>query len=107
MTTNGILLEQFAKPLAEAGLMRVNVSLDTVDPARFALITRGGDVKKVFAGINAARAAGLKPIKINCVVQSSSKESDALGVAAYCRENDLEVRYIHQMDLEQRRFYNC
>lgn len=101
MTTNGILLEQFAKPLAEAGLMRVNVSLDTVDAARFAQITRGGDVSKVFAGINAARAAGLNPIKINCVVQSSSKESDALGVAAYCRENDLEVRYIHQMDLEQ------
>ncbi|HFB61706.1 MAG TPA: radical SAM protein, partial [Bacteroidetes bacterium] len=68
MTTNGILLEQFARPLAEAGLTRVNISLDTLSEKRYAEITRGGDIHKVFRGIEAARAAGLSPIKINCVV---------------------------------------
>lgn len=100
MTTNGILLEQFAKPLADAGLMRINVSLDTVSPEKFALITRGGDIEKVFRGIEAAKAAGLSPIKLNCVVQSSSQESDARGVAEYAEKNGYDVRFIHQMDLE-------
>lgn len=100
MTSNGILLEQFAKPLADAGLMRINVSLDTTDPGKFALITRGGDINKVFAGIAAARDAGLTPVKLNCVVQSSSQESNAIGVANYAKENGFEVRFIHQMDLE-------
>ena len=100
MTTNGILLEQFAKPLADAGLMRINVSLDTVNPQKFALITRGGDISKVFSGIQAAREAGLTPIKLNCVVQSSSQESDAREVAEYATLNGIEVRFIHQMNLE-------
>ncbi len=100
MTTNGILLEQFAKPLSDAGLMRVNVSLDTVDPEKFALITRGGDITRVFSGIQAAKEAGLSPIRINCVVQFSSQESDARAVAEYGKLNGFEVRYIHQMDLE-------
>jgi GTP 3',8-cyclase len=100
MTTNGILLEQFAKPLADAGLMRVNVSLDTMDAERFSLITRGGDISKVFSGIEAAKEAGLFPVKLNCVVQSSSQEKDARAVAEFAARNGFEVRFIHQMDLE-------
>lgn len=100
MTTNGILLEQFAKPLADAGLMRINVSLDTVDREKFFQITRGGDLSKVLAGIKIAKQAGLQPVKLNCVVQNSSLETDAIGVANFARENGLEVRFIHQMNLE-------
>jgi GTP 3',8-cyclase len=100
LTTNGILLEQFAPDLAKAGLHRVNVSLDTADPVKFREITRGGDITKVFRGIEAARQAGLSPVKINCVVKNSSLEPDALEVKRFCAQNDLEVRFIHQMDLE-------
>jgi GTP 3',8-cyclase len=104
MTTNGILLSQFAGPLAEAGLMRVNVSLDTINPERYSQITRGGELVKVLHGIRAAQEAGLQPIKLNCVVQSSSREADALAVAEFAKENDLEVRFIHQMNLEHGEF---
>jgi cyclic pyranopterin phosphate synthase len=100
LTTNGILLEQFASDLVKAGLHRVNISLDTVDPEKFRQITRGGDIKMVFRGIEAARQAGLSPVKINCVVENSSTEPDALEVKKFCNLNDLEVRFIHQMDLE-------
>ncbi len=104
MTTNGILLEQFAKSLADCGLMRINVSLDTIDPVKFSLITRGGDLYKVLAGINAARKFGLEPVKLNCVVQNSSQEADAIAVAGYAHENGLQVRFIHQMNLENGNF---
>ena len=100
LTTNGILLEQFASDLAKAGLHRVNISLDTVDQDKFRQITRGGDITKVFRGIKAVREAGLAPIKINCVVKNSSDEPDAIEVKKFCKSNDLEVRFIHQMDLE-------
>jgi len=100
LTTNGILLEQFASGLAEAGLHRVNISLDTTDPDKFRQLTRGGDIALVFRGIEAARKAGLDPVKINCVVKNSSSEKDAVKVRNFCNMNDLEVRFIHQMDLE-------
>jgi len=104
MTTNGILLPVFAEELAAAGLHRVNVSLDAVDPARYAEITRGGDVRQVFAGIAAAREAGLSPIKLNCVVQQSPDEPDAQAVLAYGRAEGLEVRFIRRMSLAQGSF---
>ncbi|MFW5725873.1 MAG: GTP 3',8-cyclase MoaA [Bacteroidota bacterium] len=99
ITTNGVLLEKFAKPLADAGLHRVNISLDTLDPEKFAHITRGGDLNKVLAGIKAAQMAGLHPVKINCVIQQSSDEPDARAVKKYCLENGLQARFISQMDL--------
>jgi len=99
LTTNGILLEQFAEGLAMAGLHRVNISLDTVNPVKFSQITRGGDISRVFSGIEAARKAGLHPIKINCVVRGSSIEPDAIEVKEYCNKHDLEIRFIHEMDL--------
>jgi GTP 3',8-cyclase len=104
MTTNGMQLERFAAPLAEAGLHRINISLDTVDPEKYAHITRGGDIRKVFAGIEAARKAGLSPIKINCVINTNSDEPDALAVKAYCLEHGLQARFISQMDLETGHF---
>ncbi len=105
MTTNGILLEEFAKPLREAGLHRVNVSLDAINPDRYRERTGGGDVYAVLAGIRAARAAGLKPVKLNCVVEESSDEPDARQVAAFASENDLTLRYIRKMDIATGRFW--
>jgi len=99
MTTNGILLADHAHGLAEAGLHRLNVSLDAVDPERYAAATRGGDVRRVLAGIEAALAAGLKPVKINCVVRRSPDEPDAQAVADYASGLNLEVRYIRRMNL--------
>ncbi|MBN2237623.1 MAG: radical SAM protein, partial [Bacteroidales bacterium] len=99
-TTNGTFLPKYAKQLKAAGLMRVNISLDTMNPARFRAITRLGNIENVFAGIEAAKEAGLYPIKINCVIKKSKEEPDAIAVANYCAENDLEIRYIHEMDLE-------
>ena len=100
LTTNGILLSDFAMSLKDAGLNRVNVSLDTVDPERFKEITRGGDFHRVMEGIDAAEMAGLLPIKINCVVNRSSDEPDALGVKAFCESRKFGVRFIQQMNLE-------
>lgn len=100
LTTNGILLEDFAGPLKDAGLKRVNVSLDTTDRQRYKEITRGGDLEKVMHGIDAAENAGLLPIKINCVVKQSSSEPDAIRVRAFCEGRKFRVRFIHQMNLE-------
>jgi cyclic pyranopterin phosphate synthase len=99
MTTNGVMLKDFAADLKKAGLHRINISLDTTDPERFAYITRGGNVNDVLEGIDAAKKAGLLPVKINCVIRDSGNEEDARKIARFCLENDLEIRYIHQMDL--------
>jgi cyclic pyranopterin phosphate synthase len=104
LTTNGILLDQFAQPLANAGLNRVNVSLDTMNPERYHFITRGGDITKVFKGIEAARRAGLSPVKINCVVENASSEEDAQAVAEFARQEGLSIRFIHQMNLKNGSF---
>jgi GTP 3',8-cyclase len=104
MTTNGVLLEKFALPLAEAGLMRVNISLDTMDAGRFRILTSGGDLSMVIRGIEAARKAGIEPVKINCVIMGSTSEPDALAVKKFCQENNLEVRFIHQMNLGEGEF---
>lgn len=104
MTTNGVLLKGFAEGLKAAGLHRVNISLDTVDPDRFAEITRTGNIMDVFEGIEAAKETGLLPIKINCVIRESKDEYEARGVTDFCKENDLEIRYIRQMDLVRGHF---
>jgi len=100
MTTNGTFLETFAKPLADAGLQRVNISLDTIHPEKYRQITRTGDIRPVLRGIEAARNAGLYPVKINCVVKNNSNEPDAQQVKAFANENGLQVRFIREMDLE-------
>ena len=100
LTTNGILLAEYAKRLKNVGLQRVNISLDTLDPAKYKSITRGGDISKVMQGIEAAEKANLFPIKINCVVNTSSAEPDAVRVKAFCESRNLRVRFIHRMNLE-------
>jgi len=105
MTTNGILLKDYAADLKKAGLMRVNISLDTLDPDKFRKITRTGNLEDVLEGIKAAKNAGLTPLKINCVVEKSADEPDAVQVTRFCKENGLVIRYIRQMDLEKGRFY--
>ncbi len=104
MTTNGILLESMAEDLKKAGLQRVNVSLDTLDPEKFHKLTRGGDVEAVKKGIMEARRVGLLPIKINMVRTPDTIESDLKGVKAFCEEHELQIRYIQQMDLESGSF---
>jgi cyclic pyranopterin phosphate synthase len=104
MTSNGTLLEHFANDLHNSGLQRVNISLDTVDPETYTFITRTGSLNDVFKGIEAAKRANLFPIKINCVVRESKEEPDAMAVAVFCKSNDLELRYIREMDLEKGRF---
>lgn len=104
MTTNGVLLRQFAEELGAAGLQRVNISLDTIDPEKFTAITRTGNLNDVFDGIKAAIKAKLLPVKINCVIKDSKEEEDARAVTRFCKENDLDIRYIRQMDLVRGHF---
>ena len=104
MTTNGVLLNRFAKPLAEAGLNRVNISLDTMDPEKYHSITRLGKIEAVFRGIEAAQLAELNPIKINCVVKTNSDEPDAQAVKSFADENNLKIRFIPEMNLEEGSF---
>ncbi len=97
MTTNGLLLKQLAAPLAEAGLQRVNISIDTLDPARFKRLTRWGDVQDVLDGIQASEAAGLLPVKLNAVVVRGYNEDDVVPLAALTREHPWQMRFIEMM----------
>lgn len=97
LTTNGLLLDRLAGPLAAAGLDRVNVSLDTLDPVKFSAITRGGRVDQVTAGIAAAEAAGLGPIKLNAVVVRGFNEDDVVPLAALTLTRPWEIRFIEMM----------
>lgn len=100
LTTNGTLLGRFATELANSGLNRVNISLDTIDEQKYSEITRGGDIHSVLKGIIAAKKAGLEPIKINCVIRNSKDEKDAVGVRKFSMKNGLQVRFIRQMSLK-------
>jgi cyclic pyranopterin phosphate synthase len=97
MTTNGILLARYAQELAEAGLQRVNVSLDTLRPERFQRVTRCGRMEDVLAGMEAARAAGLAPIKINTVVIRGMNDDEVVDFARRTVETEWNVRFIEVM----------
>jgi cyclic pyranopterin phosphate synthase len=97
MTTNGVLLSRLAKPLAEAGLQRVNVSLDTLDPDKFRRVTRWGSLDDVWNGILAAEEAGLTPVKVNAVVVRGYNEPDVVDLARLTLERPWQVRYIEMM----------
>ena len=97
MTSNGILFSKLARPLAEAGLKRVNFSLDTLDAQKFKRLTRKGELNEVWKGIRAAEEVGLTPIKINVVMVKGYNEDDALGLARLTLEHDWQVRFIEMM----------
>lgn len=97
MTTNGVLLGKLAQPLADAGLQRVNISLDTLDPARFKRLTRWGSFDQVWEGILAAEKAGLTPVKINAVVVRGYNEKDIASLARLSLEHPWQVRFIEMM----------
>jgi GTP 3',8-cyclase len=99
MTTNGLLLERYASPLAEAGLQRVNVSLDTLRPERFTAIARRGQLADVLAGIQAARRAGLEPVKINTVVIRGLNDDEVVDLARRAMEEGWNLRFIEWMPL--------
>jgi cyclic pyranopterin phosphate synthase len=97
MTTNGLLLKQLAQPLAEAGLERVNVSIDTLDPVKFKRLTRWGDVQDVWDGVVAAEAAGLLPMKLNAVIVRGYNEDDVVDLAALTLQHPWQMRFIEMM----------
>lgn len=99
MTTNGILLSVYAEELAEAGLQRVNISLDTLRPERFQRITRCGQLEDALAGMKAAREAGLEPIKINTVVIRGMNDDEAVDFARKTIEPGWHVRFIELMPI--------
>ena len=98
MTTNGLQLGKLARPLADAGLKRVNISIDTLDPQKFQRITRWGHIDDVWRAIRASEEAGLVPLKLNSVVVRNFNDGqDMIDLASLTLENDWEVRFIEMM----------
>ena len=106
LTTNGVFLPKQAKLLKEAGLNRVNVSLDTLNPEKFKKITRLGHLDDVLAGIDAALNAGLLPVKINFVRIPGVNEEDEEEVRKFCNSKNLQLRFIRQMNLKTGEFFS-
>ncbi len=100
MTTNALLLGRTASALKEAGLDRVNISIDTLDPEKFKLMTRGGRLDLVWEGIEAADAVGLRPIKLNSVVLRGQNEFEVVELAALTVERAWQIRFLEIMPLE-------
>jgi len=99
LTTNGALLGEQAAALFEAGLRRINVSLDTLKCARFHEITKRGDLTEVLNGIQEAKRVGIAPIKINAVIIRGTNDDEVLDLVQYARENGFEMRFIEYMDV--------
>jgi cyclic pyranopterin phosphate synthase len=107
MTTNGHLLPELAEPLKAAGLTRVTVSMDAVDPEKFARITRvSNGYENVLAGIRASRRAGLDPVKVNCVLLRGFNEDQIAAFGKFAREEGVIVRFIEFMPLEEDRVWS-
>jgi GTP 3',8-cyclase len=107
MTTNGHLLADLAQPLKDAGLHRITVSMDAVDPDRFARITRvANGFDSVLAGVRAAKRAGLTPIKVNCVLMRGFNEDQVIPFGMFAREEGVAVRFIEFMPLEEGRVWS-
>lgn len=99
LTTNGTLLAEQAQPLYEAGLRRINVSLDALDRDRFRQLTRRDELDRVLQGIEAARSAGFSPIKVNAVAVRGQSEDEIVPLARFARDRGLEVRFIEYMPI--------
>ena len=110
LTTNGSRLEELASKLRSNGLSRLNISMDSMRPDRYKAITRGGDLDKVWRGIEAARKAGFDPIKMNVVVIKGVNDDEIADFVDLTRENPFEVRFIEYMPFgptEELRNYEC
>ena len=101
MTTNGILLKEYAKDLKDAGLNRVNVSLDTLREDRYNTITRGGNIENVMEGLEAAMTVGLTPLKINTVVIKNFNDDEIMDFAQMTLNLPIDVRFIELMPIGQ------
>lgn len=101
MTTNGSRLVRFGEELYQAGLQRINVSLDSLNPARFKKITRTGNLQDVLNGIDAAKAAGFNNLKINSVILKGRNDDEILDLADYACRNELDLTFIEEMPLGQ------
>lgn len=99
LTTNGALLANQIDALRRAGLKRVNISIDSLDPDRFRKMTKRGDLSKVLEGIFAAKAAGLAPIKLNAVVERGVNDDDIVPLVEFSREHGFAMRFIEYMDV--------
>lgn len=106
LTTNGLGLDKKARTLADAGLDRINVSLDTIDAERYRSLTRRDRLAGVMASLDAAAAAGLYPIKVNAVVMPGVNEDDIVPLAQFCLDRGLQLRFIEQMPLGPREQWN-
>lgn len=100
MTTNAIGLARIAEPLADAGLARVNISLDTLKPERFHEMTRRNRLSDVLAGIDAAAEVGMRPVKLNAVLMRGRNDDEAVDLLAWAMERGHELRFIEQMPLD-------
>lgn len=107
ITTNGHLLAEMAQPLSDAGLRRVTISVDAMEPERFSRITRvPGSYEAVMAGVQAAKAAGLNPIKVNCVLLRGFNDDQIVAFGKFAREEGVVVRFIEFMPLEEDRVWS-
>src|SRR3954471_23636719 len=107
ITTNGHLLEDMAQPLKDAGLSRITVSMDAVDAAKFARITRvPNGFERVLAGVRAAKRAGLDPVKVNCVLLRGFNEDQIVEFAKFSRDEGVVLRFIEFMPLEEDRVWS-
>lgn len=99
MTSNGSQLARLARPLVEAGVKRMNISLDSLDPGRFRAITRNGDLRQVLDGIDAACGAGFERVKLNCVVMKGRNFDEVPGLVRYAIERGIDISFIEEMPL--------
>jgi len=99
LTTNGSQLPRLAAPLRAAGVKRVNISLDSLDPVRFRQLTRTGDLAAVLAGIDAARAARFERLKLNSVILRGRNDDEVLALVDFARERDMDISFIEEMPL--------
>ena len=106
LTTNGLGLQHLAQPLKSAGLDRVNVSLDSIDPATYSTITRRDRLPDVIAGLEAAAAIGLSPVKVNAVLLRGINDDQAPALMQWCLDRGYELRFIEQMPLDPQHGWN-
>ena len=99
ITTNGTLLEKYAQPLKDAGVTRINISLETLKEDRFKKITRVGKLQKTLSGIDAALEAGFQRIKLNAVIMKNHNDDEIIDLVEFAREHDIDISFIEEMPM--------